>query len=67
VERRYIIAVNNRCWRRFRVAWWRIIEIHLAMMFDPASNNEREDNENDEALFAWRKDKHCEQPLHLVA
>jgi hypothetical protein len=37
------------------------------MVFDPGSENEREHNENNEALFAPRKNKHRDQPLHLVA
>jgi hypothetical protein len=36
-------------------------------MLDRDANNEREHNEDDEALLAWRKNKHREQPLHLLA
>jgi hypothetical protein len=36
-------------------------------MFDRDANNEREHNENDEALLARRKHKYRPQPLHRVA
>jgi hypothetical protein len=36
-------------------------------MLDRNADNESEHNENDEALLAWRKNKHREQPLHLFA
>jgi hypothetical protein len=36
-------------------------------MLDRSSDNEREHNENDEALLAWRKNKHREHPFHFVA
>jgi hypothetical protein len=36
-------------------------------MFDRDADNEGERNENDEALLAWRKHKHRQQPLHLFA
>jgi hypothetical protein len=36
-------------------------------MFDRNADNEREHNENDEALFARRKNEYRQQPLHQVA
>jgi len=36
-------------------------------MLDGDSKDEREDNEDDKALFAWRKNKHRQQPFHFIA
>jgi hypothetical protein len=36
-------------------------------MLDGNSDNEREHDENDQALFGWRENKHRPQPFHFVA
>jgi hypothetical protein len=37
------------------------------MMFVVRAGNEREHNENNKALLAWRKNKHRQQPFHFIA
>lgn len=36
-------------------------------LFDHRGRYQRNHHENDEALLAWRKNKHREQPFHFVA
>ena len=37
------------------------------MMFNEDSDHESEHDENHDALFTWRQDKHREEPFHFVA
>jgi hypothetical protein len=51
----------------FRAALQRPTYFHVAVMFDRNTGNEREHNENDQALLARRKHKYRQEPLHRVA
>ena len=44
-----------------------IIDPHVPVMLDRSSDNERNHNENHEALLARRENKHRKEALHVVA